>query len=153
MMKQWATVISWQNGIALLRCEPHSGCGGCHAHRGCGSHLLNELVPESEHHLQLVISQPLKSGQKVEIGISEGNLLRSALLVYLTPLVGLIAGGALFQSLVLTDVYIALGAVFGAGLGFFLARKLAARIEGKSAYQPTVLQIGLPPTTIRIQQE
>lgn len=99
MMKEWATVISWQNGIALLRCEPHSGCGNCHSRRGCGSHLLNELGPETDHQLQVEISQPLEPGQKVEVGISEGSLLRSASLVYLTPLVGLIAGGALFQSL------------------------------------------------------
>ncbi|CNH60314.1 SoxR reducing system protein RseC [Yersinia aldovae] len=153
MMKEWTTVISWQNGIALLRCEPHSGCGSCHTRRGCGGHLLNELGPESEHHLQVAISQPLELGQRVEVGISEGSLLRSALLVYLTPLVGLIAGGALFQFLFLADAYTALGSISGASLGFLLARKLASRIEGQSAYQPTVLQIGLPPAAIRIQQQ
>ncbi|ATM94817.1 SoxR reducing system protein RseC [Yersinia frederiksenii] len=153
MMKEWATVISWQNGVALLRCEPHSGCGSCNARSGCGSHLLNELGPESEHQLKIAISQPLEPGQKVEVGISEGSLLRSASLVYLTPLAGLIAGGALFQALFITDAFTALGSILGAGLGFLLARTLAARIEGKSDYQPTVLQIGLPPTAIRIQQE
>ncbi|AJJ11509.1 sigma-E factor regulatory protein rseC [Yersinia rohdei] len=153
MMKEWATVISWQNGVALLRCEPHSGCGSCNARSGCGSNLLNELGPESEHQLKVAISQPLEPGQKVEVGISEGSLLRSASLVYLTPLAGLISGGALFQALLITDAFTALGAVSGAVLGFLLARTLAAKIEGKSDYQPTVLQIGLPPTAIRIQQE
>lgn len=153
MMKEWTTVISWTNGIALLRCEPQSGCGSCDARRGCGSHLLNELGPESNHQLQVAISQPLEPGQKVEVGISEGSLLRSASLVYLTPLAGLITGGALFQALFATDAFTALGAISGAGLGFLLAKKLATRIEGQSDYQPTVLQIGLPPTTIRIQQE
>ncbi|WP_145490661.1 SoxR-reducing system protein RseC [Yersinia rohdei] len=153
MMKEWATVISWQNGVALLRCEPHSGCGSCNARSGCGSNLLNELGPESEHQLKVAISQPLEPGQKVEVGISEGSLLRSASLVYLTPLAGLISGGVLFQALLITDAFTALGAVSGAVLGFLLARTLAAKIEGKSDYQPTVLQIGLPPTAIRIQQE
>ncbi|CNE94949.1 SoxR reducing system protein RseC [Yersinia rohdei] len=153
MMKEWATVISWQNGVALLRCEPHSGCGSCNARSGCGSNLLNELGSESEHQLKVAISQPLEPGQKVEVGISEGSLLRSASLVYLTPLAGLISGGALFQALLITDAFTALGAVSGAVLGFLLARTLAAKIEGKSDYQPTVLQIGLPPTAIRIQQE
>ena len=153
MMKEWATVISWQNGVALLRCEPHSGCGSCNARSGCGSHLLNELGPESEHQLEVAISQPLEPGQKVEVGMSEGSLLRSASLVYLTPLAGLIAGGALFQALFITDAFTALGAISGAVLGFLLARALAAKIEGESDYQPTVLQIGLPPTALRIQQD
>lgn len=153
MMKEWATVISWQNGVALLRCEPHSGCGSCNARTGCGSHLLNKLGPESEHQLKIAISHPLEPGQKVEVGISEGSLLRSAALVYLTPLVGLIAGGALFQALFISDAFTALGAISGAGLGFLLARGVAIKIEGKSHYQPTVLQIGLPPAAIRIEQE
>lgn len=153
MMKEWATVISWKNGVALLRCEPHSGCGSCNARSGCGSHLLNELGPESEHQLKIAISQPLEPGQKVEVGISEGSLLRSAALVYLTPLAGLIMGGALFQTLFVTDAFTALGAILGAGLGFLLARAVAINIERKSDYQPTVLQIGLPPAVMRIQQE
>ncbi|AIN18689.1 positive regulator of sigma(E), RseC/MucC family protein [Yersinia rochesterensis] len=153
MMKEWATVISWENGVALLRCEPHSGCGSCNARSGCGSHLLNELGPESEHQLKIAISQPLEPGQKVEVGISEGSLLRSAALVYLTPLVGLIMGGALFQNLFVTDAFTAFGAILGAGLGFLLARAVAINIERKSDYQPTVLQIGLPPAVMRIQQE
>ncbi|QHB31679.1 SoxR-reducing system protein RseC [Yersinia canariae] len=153
MMKEWATVISWHNGVALLSCEPHSGCGSCHARSGCGSHLLNELGPESEHQLKIAISQPLEPGQKVEVGISESSLLRSAALVYLTPLIGLIAGGALFQALFITDALTALGAISGAGLGFLLARTVAIKIEGKSDYQPAVLQIGLPPAAIRVQQE
>ncbi|CNE73782.1 SoxR-reducing system protein RseC [Yersinia kristensenii] len=153
MMKEWATVISWKNGVALLRCEPHSGCGSCNARSGCGSHLLNELGPESEHQLKIAISQPLEPGQKVEVGISEGSLLRSAALVYLTPLVGLIMGGTLFQALFVIDAFTALGAILGAGLGFLLARTVAIKIEGKNDYQPTVLQIGLPPTAMRIHQE
>lgn len=153
MMKEWATVISWKNGVALLRCEPHSGCGSCNARSGCGSHLLNELGPESEHQLKIAISQPLEPGQKVEVGISESSLLRSAALVYLTPLVGLIMGGTLFQALFVTDAFTALGAILGAGLGFLLARTVAIKIEGENDYQPTVLQIGLPPTAMRIHQE
>lgn len=153
MMKEWATVVSWQNGVALLRCEPHSGCGSCNARTGCGRHLLNELGPESQHELRITISQPLEPGQKVEVGISEGGLLRSAALVYLTPLVGLIAGGALFQALFITDAFTALGAILGAGFGFLLAKMIASKIEGQSDYQPMVLQIGLPPAAMRIQQE
>ncbi|CBY28298.1 sigma factor RpoE regulatory protein RseC [Yersinia enterocolitica subsp. palearctica Y11] len=79
--------------------------------------------------------------------------MRSAALVYLTPLVGLIAGGALFQALFITDAFTALGAILGAGFGFLLAKVIASKIEGQSDYQPTVLQISLPPAAIRIQQE
>lgn len=87
------------------------------------------------------------------MGISEGSLLRSAVLVYLTPLGGLILGGAVSQAFFVTELMTAMGAVIGGVGGFLLARKLATKLEGRSDYQPVVLQIGLPPTSLRIQQD
>ncbi|HDJ1441279.1 TPA: SoxR-reducing system protein RseC [Serratia rubidaea] len=153
MMKEWATVVSWQQGVALLRCEPKAGCGSCKARSGCGTRALNELVPETEHQLQVQIEQPLEPGQRVEVGITEGSLLRSAMLVYLTPLLGMMLGGGVLQLWLATDGAAALGALFGGVGAFLLARKLARRLGEQDAYQPVVLQIGLPPTALRLQPE
>ena len=115
MMKEWATVVSWQQGVALLRCEPKAGCGSCTARSGCGARALNELVPETEHQLQVHIDQPLEPGQRVEVGIAEGSPLRSAMLVYLTPLLGMMLGGTLLQYCFGSDASAAVGAVLGGG--------------------------------------
>ncbi len=112
-MKEWATVVSWQQGVTLLRCEPKAGCGSCTARSGCGARALNELVPETEHQLQVHIDQPLEPGQRVEVGIAEGGLLRSAMLVYLTPLLGMMLGGTLLQYCFGSDASAAVGAVLG----------------------------------------
>lgn len=97
MMREWATVISWRQGEALLQCEAHAGCSGCRARQGCGSAALAELGPQTRHQLRLAVSQPLQPGQRVEIGLQEASVLRSALLVYITPLVGLLGGGGAGQ--------------------------------------------------------
>ncbi len=60
------------------------------ARAACGSYLLNKIGPETVHQLELPVEQPLVVGQKVEVGIPENSLLRSAMLVYLTPLLGII---------------------------------------------------------------
>ncbi|MEE4407830.1 MULTISPECIES: SoxR-reducing system protein RseC [unclassified Serratia (in: enterobacteria)] len=153
MMKEWATVVSWQQGVALLRCEPKAGCGSCTARSGCGARALNELVPETEHQLQVRIEQPLEPGQRVEVGIAEGSLLRSAMLVYLTPLLGMMVGGSLLQYWLGTDASAALGALLGGGAAFLLARSLAHRLGEQANYQPIVLQIGLPPGAMRLQTD
>ncbi|WP_440481742.1 SoxR-reducing system protein RseC [Serratia marcescens] len=153
MMKEWATVVSWQQGVALLRCEPKAGCGSCTARSGCGARALNELVPETEHQLQVHIVQPLEPGQRVEVGIAEGSLLRSAMLVYLTPLLGMMLGGTLLQYCFGSDASAAVGAVLGGAAAFMLARRLARRLGEQADYQPVVLQIGLPPTAMRMQAE
>lgn len=43
MIKEWATVVSWHNGMAVLHCEQRSGCSGCQSRKTCGTGLLSEL--------------------------------------------------------------------------------------------------------------
>ncbi|KEY57070.1 SoxR-reducing system protein RseC [Serratia sp. DD3] len=145
MMKEWATVVSWQQGVALLRCEPKAGCGSCSARSGCGARALNELLPENQHYLQLSVSQPLHPGQRVEIGIAEGSLLRSAMLVYMTPLLGLMLGGGLLQWWFESNLAAVLGAILGGCAAFGVSRFLAKQLNQQTGYQPVILQIGLPP--------
>ena len=89
MIKEWATVVSWQNGIALVSCDVKASCNSCASRAGCGSRVLNKLGPQTSHTIAVPSEQPLVAGQKVELGIAEGSLLTSAMLVYLSPLVGL----------------------------------------------------------------
>ena len=88
MIKEWATVVSWQNGVALVSCDVKASCSSCASRAGCGSRVLNKLGPQTTHTLSVPSEQPLVKGQKVELGIAEASLLGSAMLVYLSPLVG-----------------------------------------------------------------
>jgi sigma-E factor negative regulatory protein RseC len=99
MIKEWATVVSWKNGEALVECDVKASCSSCASRSGCGSRVLNKLGPQMTHTLSVPCDQPLVAGQKVELGIGEASLLTSALLVYMSPLVGLFLMSALFQTL------------------------------------------------------
>ena len=153
MIKEWATVVSWQNGIALVSCDVKASCNSCASRAGCGSRVLNKLGPQTSHTISVPSEQPLMAGQKVELGIAEGSLLRSAMLVYLTPLLGMMLGGTLLQYCFGSDASAAVGAVLGGGAAFMLARRLARHLGEQADYQPVVLQIGLPPTAMRMQAE
>lgn len=78
MVKEWATVVHWQQGRALLRYGSSSGCGSCQARAACGSYLLNKIGPETVHQLELPVEQPLVVGQKWK--------LVSQKIVYFAPL-------------------------------------------------------------------
>ena len=95
MIKEWATVVSWQNGVARVSCDVKASCNSCASRAGCGSRVLNKLGPQTSHTISVPSEQPLVAGQKVELGIAEGSLLGSAMLVYLSPLVGLFIMGGL----------------------------------------------------------
>lgn len=78
MIKEWATVVSWQNGQALVSCDVKASCSSCASRAGCGSRVLNKLGPQTTHTIVVPCDEPLVPGQKVELGIAEGSLLSSA---------------------------------------------------------------------------
>ena len=81
MIKEWATVIDWDNGMAQVSCDVKTSCNSCSSRAGCGTRVLNKLGPQTSHTISVPSEQPLVAGQKVELGITESSLLGSALLV------------------------------------------------------------------------
>ncbi|WLI75958.1 SoxR-reducing system protein RseC [Kosakonia sp. H02] len=150
MIKEWATVVSWQNGHALVECDVKASCSSCASRAGCGSRVLNKLGPQTTHTIAVPSAEPLVAGQKVELGIAESSLLGSAVLVYMSPLLGLFVMGAIFQTLFGNDLAAFCGAVLGGVGGFLLARGLSPRLATRSEWQPIILSVGLPPDLIRV---
>ncbi len=150
MIKEWATVVSWQNGEALVSCDVKSSCSSCASRAGCGSRVLNKLGPRTEHTIAVPCREPLTVGQKVELGIAESSLLGSAVLVYMTPLAGLFLMAALFQGLFGTDLAAVCGALLGGVGGFLMARGLSPRFSRRQSWQPVILSVGLAPDALRV---
>ena len=123
MMREWATVVAWRDGIATLHTEAKTSCNSCSARKGCGSHMLNKLGPKDAHVMEIASATPLHPGQRIELGIKESSLLGSALLVYMTPLFGLFLLAGLFQALFHSDLAAACGALLG-GIGGFIVAKV-----------------------------
>lgn len=151
MIKEWATVISWQNGVALVSCDVKASCNSCASRAGCGSRVLNKLGPQTTHTISVPSDQSLVAGQKVELGIAEGSLLGSAMLVYLSPLVGLFALGGLFQVLFGTDLAAMCGGALGGVGGFLLARGFSQKLAEREAWQPVILSVALAPDQLRVE--
>ncbi len=100
MIKEWATVVSWHNGVAQVHCDVKASCSSCASRAGCGSRVLNKLGPQTSHTISVPCEQPLAAGQKVELGIAESSLLGSALLVYIGAAGGAVCDGVHFPGAV-----------------------------------------------------
>lgn len=153
MMKEWATVMSWQAGIATLSTHAKTTCSRCSARQGCGSQLLNKLVQKNADLLTIESNEPLLPGQKIELGIPESSLLGSALLVYMTPLMLLFIFAGLAQHWLQNDFAAAGGALLGGVLGFFLAKQLARHLAKRPAMQPIILKVTLPIAKITTENQ
>ncbi len=151
MMREWATVVSWDQGIATLHTEAKTSCNSCSARRGCGSQMLNKLGPKNAHVMQVASEKPLQPGQRIELGVRESSLLSSAFMVYITPLIGLFIGAGLSQQWFGTDMASAGGALIGGVAGFFLAKGLASIFGAKQTFQPVILTVALGPDQLRVE--
>ncbi|MDT0177983.1 SoxR-reducing system protein RseC [Enterobacter sp. BRE11] len=153
MMREWATVVAWRDGIATLHTEAKTSCNSCSARKGCGSHMLNKLGPKDAHVMEIASATPLQPGQRIELGIRESSLLGSALLVYMTPLFGLFLLAGLFQALFHSDLAAACGALLGGIGGFIVAKGVSLKVGDRAAFQPVILSVALPPDDLRVESE
>ena len=153
MMREWATVVSWQNGVATLHSEMKTSCNSCSARKGCGSQMLNKLGPKNAHVMKVASAEPLVPGQRIELGIAEKSLLSSALLVYMTPLVGLFILAGIFQMLFHSDLAAACGALLGGVGGFIVAKGISSVLGRSASYQPVILSVALPPDAIQVNTD
>ena len=149
MIKEWATVIAWDNGMAQVSCDVKTSCNSCSSRAGCGTRVLNKLGPQTSHTITVPSAEPLVVGQKVELGITESSLLGSAMLVYMSPLLGLFVVATLFQVLFGSDIAALSGAILGGVGGFLIANGLSPRLAARETWQPIILSVGLPPDLIR----
>lgn len=150
MIKEWATVVSWQDGVALVSCDVKASCNSCASRAGCGSRVLNKLGPQTSHTLSVSSEQPLVAGQKVELGIAEGSLLSSAMLVYLSPLVGLFVMGDLPDAVWHRCSRYVRCCVGGVG-GFWLAKGFSPKLAAREEWQPVILSVALAPDQLRVE--
>jgi sigma-E factor negative regulatory protein RseC len=76
----------------LVEVERRSACGGCESTGNCGVSALGGWFSRGTSRLRLRTSLPIRAGEAVVIGLEESALLRASLLLYLLPIVALIAG-------------------------------------------------------------
>jgi sigma-E factor negative regulatory protein RseC len=121
-------------------------CGGCAVQKGCGHGLLNEMGGASRNYIRVLLAGQLPAqyapDDQVRIAIPEQLLVRSSFLVYVLPLLSMLAlAAALVQGFPQqpADLMSGLGAVLGFLLGLALVRLHARRHRDDPAFQPRLL--------------
>lgn len=133
-----------------------STCGSCAANKGCGHGLLNRIADGRTGYVR-VLPGVASAGQcavndQVRIGIPEQAILRGSLVVYMLPLLFMLAGAAATAGFWSAPAELATvaGAVAGLLLGFALVRWHAWRHRDDAAMQPMLLEV-LPRATLPVR--
>ena len=142
MLRESAVVISYENGIAKVRCQSQSACGQCSAKNNCGTSSLSELNGKrGEHIFNVETLMPLREGQIVEIGLEEKSMLLSALLMYVVPLLTLLIATMLSDYISDNEILRAI-LIFGlTALSFIFVRAYSRKLGQQTEFQPVLLRI------------
>ena len=119
MIEERAVILSLDNVTrnATLEIERQNACGLCGQTRGCGNSIWGKLFAHQSNAFKAQNRINAKVGDSVIVGINEQALLKSAVLLYIMPLVTLFIGAILMQQIFKTNAYAMLGALLGLVLG------------------------------------
>ena len=128
MLFECATITSVSATRLTLQSVRGSACERCARGEGCGGGIIGKLAFRRRPELELEVphTERYVVGQRVELSVPARRVMALAAVVYLVPLVGLLAGATVGHWLIGTDV----AAIVTGAMGFVLTlRVLRGRIE------------------------
>lgn len=144
MIEETAYVVAVEGQSAWVETERRSSCGSCEA-KGCGTGALSKVLGTKVQRMK--VQNPIDSqvGDTVILGIEEGVLIKGSLMVYIMPLMLMLAGGLLGQSLapqweMAPEGPSLLFGLLGLALGFLWLRRYNRRVANDPRYSAVILR-------------
>jgi len=142
MIEESAQITRVTSSGAWVEVNRKSACAACSAQAGCGQKRLVDWLPTKQ--VEVFVENPLSlilsPGQVVTLGLEEGALLRASVLIYLTPLLGLIGFSLILNLLDFSETFQILGSILGLTLGFFVTRIVSVRRLALGDFRPHLLR-------------
>lgn len=146
MIEQQAIILALDpqtenKSLASIEVVRKTACGLCGKTRGCGNAIWGKMFAHKTTSFKAENTIDAQVGQSVIIGIDENAVMKSALLLYMVPLVTMFIGAILVSQIHESDVAAIVGAVSGLLVGYFWVK---AHITGRVYYQnqqPKILRL------------
>src|SRR5690606_39112889 len=92
MIEERGRVIATNGEEAWIQTLQQSACNTCSAQKACGQKLLNTVTAGRAQQLKVANVLGVRVGDEVVVGIPESALLKASVILYLIPLLGMMAG-------------------------------------------------------------
>lgn len=144
MITERGRIISIEDDRVWVETIQRSTCNSCSAQKGCGQSLIAKWSGKTV--LIAVLLQDHSASDfhihdEIDIGIPEDVVANGSLLVYLTPLFGLVLGTLLGQWLLGTEAAAIAGALFGLLAGGLAVRYHSACHRYDGRVQPVIMGV------------
>lgn len=146
MIEEQGQVIRTEGEFAWVHTQRKSTCGQCAAQKGCGTNVFSKVLGNKLVEFKALNKIDATAGDQVVLGLHESVLLKSAVLMYVLPLVMMFVFALLATvlghslELNLSQAWVSLFAVMGLLSGFLGARLFARAHQADERYQPVILR-------------
>lgn len=125
MIEEQGAVVARSGGSVRVRIQRRNACGTCAVQNACGTSFLERYVGRRAVELSALNQANAAVGDQVVIGIPEQSLLKAAAAAYLTPILALLAGALMGETLGgnYADAASLLGALLGLALAMIWQRR------------------------------
>jgi sigma-E factor negative regulatory protein RseC len=136
-------VVNVDEDFAYVETQRQSACGGCNSQEGCGTSALSTVLGGKPTRFKVINGVGAKVGDSVVIGLEEKALLKSSLIAYLFPVIGLVLGVAVALLLIpqAGDGATVIGAAAGLLAGFVGLKQVNSRNGNSLEYMPVILRL------------
>ncbi|OEF27781.1 SoxR reducing system RseC family protein [Vibrio rumoiensis] len=150
MMTALATVTSVEqsNGVhhVQVSCEQQTSCNSCKSQKSCGTGMVSKALGSKAHYWKINTTKLLQEGQVVEIGLPEKSIVLSALVVYMLPLLAMIAGSLIAQLwlrplLELGEGIVILMFFLSGAVGIYFAKPMTQWLESKVDNEVSLIRV------------
>ena len=118
--------------VCFERPEMCAKCGAC--------------MGRKPHELTVGIEGKAEIGDTVDVEMPDAKIVKVSLIAYIIPLIGLLIGLLIGQTLINNDIWAAVIGLIGLGAGFLIARTFDKRLGAQKEWQPKLLAVHHPTT-------
>ena len=141
MISTLAEVIDTKPHQLVVRCQQKSACSACASRDTCATNTVANALSTKAITLSVPCEQQIAVGSIIEIGMQEQVLVKSALLLYLLPLLFFIVAALISHVSFANEAITMLTSLIAGGGGFYFAKRQTVKLETHISSQPRFIRL------------
>jgi len=125
MITERGKVSSLSDGFAIVSVLRDDSCHACPAKTACGTSAIGKFLGQKHNTIKIPNTIDAKPGDRVVVSIPEAGLVKSALLVYASPLLAMLLGAMSMDAWFDSELASTLGGIAGLLAGFIVVSRFA----------------------------
>ena len=122
MIEREVQVVEVMDDHVWVEAQKTSACSHCSVSSSCGTSVLSKWM-QKKNRILLSKTLDLHAGDRLIVGVTENDLLKVSILVYLLPIIFVLVAAVLVSNYTNNQGLIALSGLVGLGTGFYISRR------------------------------